>query len=578
MHENGGMNSLGSGVTGHAAEYVEENSEAKEVHDAGQILHQVSPNFPSREMDQCLDSKGSKLTPVEAEEAEECTSTTADASPISAAAVSDMDAKVEFDLNEGFNADDGKCSEFNSIPTPGCATAVRLISPVPFPASSLPGGIPASFTVAAAAKGPFVPPEDLLKSKGELGWKGSAATSAFRPAEPRKNVEMPLGTSTTPIPDAAAGKQSRAPLDIDLNIADERILDDIVSPSSTCQKDCVPPAADGHDPLCNKAVDSSPVRCPGGLGLDLNQVDEASDVGNCSTSNGHKMDEPHLQVKSPSGGPPSNELSVRRDFDLNNGPVVDEVSTESSFFPQHARSSVASQPPVSGLRMSNAELGNLSWFPSTGNTYSAVTISSIMPDSGNQPFSIVAPNGPQRILGPATGGGPFGPDVYRGPVLSSSPAVPYPSAPFQYSVFPFNSSFPLPSASFSGGSTTYVDSMSGGRLCFPGVNSQLIGPAGTVSSQYPRPYVVSLTDGSNSSSAESSRKWGRQGLDLNAGPGGPDIEGRDENSPLVPRQLSVAGSKALAEEQARMFQLAGSIPKRKEPDSGWESYEQPSWQ
>ena len=180
------------------------------------------------------------------------------------------------------------------------------------------------------------------------------------------------------------------------------------------------------------------------------------------------------------------------------------------------------------------------------------------------------------MLGPTTGGSPFASDAYRGPVLSSH-AVSYSSAPYQYPVFPFNSSFPPPSASFSGGSATYVDSTLGGRLCFPGVNSQLLGPAGTVSSHFPRPFAT-LPDNSNSVSAESNRKWARQGFDLNAGPGCPEIVGREENSPLVPRQLSVTSSQVLADEQARTFQLTSGILKRKEPEVGWDGYKQSSWQ
>lgn len=106
-----------------------------------------------------------------------------------------------------------------------------------------------------------------------------------------------------------------------------------------------------------------------------------------------------------------------------------------------------------------------------------------MPDRGEQPFPF-APGVHQRMLAPSTSGSPFSPDVFRGPVLSSSPAVPFPSTPFQYPVFPFGSSFPLPSATFSVGSTTYVDSSSSERLCFPAVNSQLMGPAGAVPSHF----------------------------------------------------------------------------------------------
>lgn len=570
---------LCSTVTGLAAEHVEENLDVKEVHDqhAKEVLPKDSPSVRTQEVDKHLDSKVSKLTAVEAQEAEECTSTTADASSMSAVAVSEADAKVEFDLNEGLNAEDGKCGEFNSIATSGCAPTGRLISPMPFPVSSMSCGIPAPVTVAAAAKGPFVPPEDLLRSTGEIGWKGSAATSAFRPAEPRKVLEMPLGTLTSSIPDATSGKKSRVPLDIDLNVPDERILDDISSQTSARHTDSASLAADGHDRVCSKM--SSPARCFGGLGLDLNQVDEASEIGNCSTSSNHKVDVPIMLVKSSLGGPPSREVNVHRDFDLNDGPTVDEFTTESSLFSQHARTSLPSQPPVSGFRLNTAETGNFSsWLPSSGNTYSAVTISSIMPDRVDQPFSIVAPNGPQRMLTPAAAGNPFGPEIYRGPVLSSSPAVPsYASAPFEYPVFPFNSSFPLPSASFSAGSTTYVYPTSGNRLCFPAVNSQLLGPSGTVSSHYPRPYVVGLTESSNSGSAETSRKWSRQGLDLNAGPGGSEIEGRDESSSLPSGQVSVASSQALAEDHARI-QMAGGVRKRKEPDGGWDGYNQSSWQ
>ncbi|GMH01304.1 hypothetical protein Nepgr_003143 [Nepenthes gracilis] len=142
---------------------------------------------------------------------------------------SDKYRKLKFDLNEGVNVEDGKCAESVNISAPGFPASVCLIGSMPsFSMFSASVGMPASVTVAAAAKGPFVPPEDLLRNKGEVGWKGSAATSAFRPAEPRKAIEIALVTANTPHPDAtAACKQARPRLDIDLNVADERMLDDI---------------------------------------------------------------------------------------------------------------------------------------------------------------------------------------------------------------------------------------------------------------------------------------------------------------------------------------------------------------
>ncbi|XP_062026347.1 uncharacterized protein LOC133742689 [Rosa rugosa] len=570
--ENRAAGGSSSAVTDHNSEHMEGILESKVAN--GQlsepVVLKVKPDLPMQEVEH-VRSKKSKVTgmdaKVEAEEAGECTSTTAD-TPMSAVGVSDMDAKVEFDLNEGFNADDGKFGEPNNLTAPGCSTALRLISPLPFSVSSLSSGLPASVTVPSAAKGPCVPPDDLLKGKQEDGWKGTAATSAFRPAEPRKVSELPLGATNIAIPDPTAGKQGRPALDIDLNVPDERVLEDMASQEIFS----LSAPTSNNDFARDQSMSMAPVRSSGGLDLDLNQVDEASEIGSYSLSNIRRMNNPILSTKA-SGGPPNGEVSHRRDFDLNNGPAFDDVSAEPAVFSQHTRSSMPSQPPNSGFRMSNTEVGNFSSWFSPANTYSAVTIPSIMPDRGEQPFPIVATGGPQRT-GPPTGSNPFTPDVYRGSVVSSSPAVPYPSTSFQYPVFPFGNSFPLPSATFAGGSTTYLDS-SAGRLCIPAVRSQLLGPGSMIPSNYPRPYVVNVSDGSNNSSAENSRKWGRQGLDLNAGPGGPDLEGRDVTSPLAPWQFSVASSQALAEEQARMFQMSGGTFKRKEPEGGWDGYKQP---
>ncbi|XP_044481210.1 uncharacterized protein LOC123207800 [Mangifera indica] len=555
----------------HVEESVERN-EVKERHCTGPAPPEASPDLQGQETGQHVKLGEPKLAGSEGDEAEVSSSTTADTS-FSAAGVTDKEAKVEFDLNEGFNGDDGKDG------APECSGAVQqLISPLPFPISSVSSSLSTSITVAAAAKGPFVPPEDLLRSKGARGWKGSAATSAFRPAEPRKVLEMPFGATNIPLSDATPGKHSRPPLDIDLNVPDERIFEDLASRGSAQDTFSVSDLTNNRD-VSHEQMGSTPARCSGGLDLDLNRAEELTD--NFSTSNGHKADFPVLPVTSSSGGLFNGEVSVRRDFDLNDGPVVDEMSMEPALFNQNTRSipplfnqntrSIPPQPPVSGLRVNSADSGNLASRYPRGNPYSTITVPSL-PDREQQPFQIVAPGAPQRMLAPPSGGNLFGPDIYRGPVLSSSPAVPFPSTHFQYPVFPFGSTFPLPSATFSGGSTTYVDSSSGGRLCFPAINSQILGPTTAIPSHYQRPYVVSLPDGSNSSNTDSGWKWGRQALDLNAGPGVPDIEGRDETSPLVPRQLSVASSQAMAEDQAR------SVLKRKEPEGGWDGYKRPSWQ
>lgn len=462
--------------------------------------------------------------------------------------------KLDFDLNEGFPAEDVGQGEIVRQEEPSTSSAVHVPCPLPFPISSISGGFHASITVASAAKGPVVLPENPLRSKGELGWKGSAATSAFRPAEPRKNAEIPSNTSDVPSVDATSVKPCRPPLDFDLNVADERSFEDVASRGSL--------ESGPHD------------RSTVGFDLDLNRVDETPEAGSFSMS---KLDIPLPSKPSLSSGL-SNGGSVSRDFDLNNGPGLDEVCTEVPARSQQLKSAIPFSTAAHGPRTNSVEFGNYSWFPQ-GNSYSAITVPPLLPGRGEQ--SYVAGAGSQRIIGP-TGSTPFAPEMYRGPVLSSSPAVAYPpTTPFPYPGFPFETNFPLSSNSFSGCSTAFLDSSTVGGLCFPTMPSQPVGPGGVVSSTYPRPYVMNLP-GSTSNVMPDSRKWGSQSLDLNSGPGGTDAERRDDRLPSGLRQVSVPNSQALMDDQLKMFQLAGAL-KRKEPDGGWDgtdrfSYKHPSWQ
>ncbi|CAN4099327.1 unnamed protein product [Withania somnifera] len=518
---------------------VENNVISTHDSDGGLFTKKATPGFSNAEVEKYVESVESKHSGVEVDRTKDCSSTKVETSSSSAAAVPDSASKIKFDLNEGFILDEGKYGEPINSTGPGCLSSVHIMSPSLFAVSSISSSLPSSITVAAAAKGPFVPPEDLLRVKGEFGWKGSAATSAFRPAEPRKALDMHTTSTTISVPEAPTSKHGRPPLDIDLNVADERISEDINS------QDCALAIGSAVDHMTNlvssKNYSGSPVlRSSGGLDLDLNRVDEPNDVGPCSLSSSHRLEGLVFPAKaSSSGGLPT--VEVRRDFDLNNGPGVDDSSVEQPLFPQSHQGNMRSQINASNLRMSNSEMGNLSsWF---------------------------APGSSVSVAG-----SPFTPDAFRGSILSSSPALPFPAAPFQYPVFPFGTTFPLPSGTYAVGSTSYIDSSSGGRLFTPHVNSQLLGPVGAVSSQYPRPYMVALPDANSNGATGHNRKRSRQGLDLNAGPGAVDLEGKEESVSLVPRQLSVADSQALADEHGRMYPVAaGNLLKRKEPDGGWDS-------
>ncbi|GER27095.1 BAH domain [Striga asiatica] len=466
--------------------------------------------------------------------------------------------KMKFDLNEGFSDDDGKYEESVTL-----SSTVQNVKSLPSPLSSIPLGYSASITVASAAKGNFSPPDDLLRSKVELGWKGSAATSAFRPAEPRKVVETAVGTSNSSYADASTSKHDRFPLDIDLNVPDERVLEELASRGSALAFESTTHPSSNCASLLSEASGSMQ-RSSGVLDLDLNRADEANDIVHFSTSSNHHVETPFAHVK------PVSNLHIQRDFDLNNGPTIDDASVRQFSVSHSVKGGAAAQLPSAGLTMSNQGPNSFtSWF-SPGNTYSTVAIPSVLPDRGEHSFSVFPPGAPQRSFGPG-GVAQFNRDVYRGSVLSSSPAVPYPSGPFQYPVFSFGATFPLPSGTFSVGGNSYPDSSSGARIFPPSMNSQYLGPDGNVVPQFQRPFMVGLPDVNNNGVLDSNRKWNRQGLDLNAGPGAIEGEVKEENLPHLSGQQSVSSFQALAEEQSRMFSVSGGILKRREPDGGWDN-------
>ncbi|GJM86804.1 hypothetical protein PR202_ga02698 [Eleusine coracana subsp. coracana] len=322
-------------------------------------------------------------------------------SSFSAKGKSSTGAKLDFDLNEGIPGDEGHQSEPASSPLICSSVHLPTISPFVSPISS---GLPAPITVAAPAKGPFVPPENLLRVRSETGWKGSAATSAFRPAEPRKALEMPVAASDTSV-SGVAKKQSRPALDIDLNIADDQALEEDV-PQSSAQ-------TTGSESGNTRSRDG-----PVGMELDLNITAEVAENGQVLS----------MFPARPLPGIFSNsDRNSSMDFDLNNGPNLDEAGTEPA--PRSTTknsSSIPFLPQVAGIRMNNADMGNISpWFPS-GTHGAPVAIQSFLPARGEQPYPIDAAPGTQRIITSAADSGQFGNDSSRTqlvPTVSGTRAV-----------------------------------------------------------------------------------------------------------------------------------------------------------
>ncbi|KAG2539206.1 hypothetical protein PVAP13_9NG454900 [Panicum virgatum] len=237
-------------------------------------------------------------------------------SSLAAHTKSNATAKLDFDLNEGIPGDDGHQPEPAVSPVIS-TSAIHLpgLSPFTLPITS--GLQPAPITVAAPAKGPFVPPENLLRAKPEIGWKGSAATSAFRPAEPRKVLEMPITTRDIPV-SHAAGKQSRPTLGFDLNVADDQALEEDV-PQSSAQTTC---SESGN----TRSRDGSSRSA--GIELDLNRADEVADNGQFVTNASHRVEVPLLPARSLPRVFSNAGTNSSRDFDLNRGPCLDDASTE----------------------------------------------------------------------------------------------------------------------------------------------------------------------------------------------------------------------------------------------------------
>ncbi|PKA51467.1 putative mediator of RNA polymerase II transcription subunit 26c [Apostasia shenzhenica] len=484
---------------------------------------------------------------------------------IACLAEQDAGAVLDFDLNEGIPGDDVNQTETIATSLPVFSPAIRMSTSSNFASLSVSNGSPATLTVAAPAKGAFVPPENLLKGKGEPGWKGSAATSAFRPAEPRKVLDMPIYYTDMQLCETAMSRQGRPMLEFDLNVADVRAIEDSASQSSAQTTGSESGVLGNHD---------ATYRAAGGLDLDLNRVDES--VDNCQFgSTSRKLEVPLLSARSASGGFSHGDSSMLRDFDLNNGPSIDDVGVEPLSRSQSTKNSynIPFVPPIAGFRVNRAELGH-GWFPQ-GNSYPAVAIPSLLSDRGDQSYPVVGAAGAERMFGSVMSSGTtFGSDIYRSHVLSASPAMAFSPAPtsFSYASFPFG---PLTSTSFSAGSASYVDSS--GSSCFAPVPSHRFGPPGAFSSPFVRPYVITLPEGASASS----RVWGRQGLDLNSGPVHAD-EVKDDRLPSLSRQMQVVNTRRYMEDQARLYEVAGGAMKRKEPDGGWEPerfiFKQPSWQ
>ncbi|KAK7283420.1 hypothetical protein RIF29_12923 [Crotalaria pallida] len=390
--------------------------------------------------------------------------------------------------------------------------------------------------VVSASKPALNPglPEAPLQFEGTLGWKGSAATSAFRPASPRKNCDSERNFSDGC---SDVSKQRRDWLNFDLNVAEG----DEGSAKPIAESSCL---------RSGKLSVENPKRSSR-LELDLNSVGDDCDAQPSDQRmegqlflgrNGHWNPSPASSTSSMQPGV--------RNIDLNDGPclqtdLMDQGPSKSSYIVD-AFGRPKSDAPVISILGAKVEIAKREHVP--------------------QLFSL--PNG--RVIEPAI-------DLTMtrpGGDLGMTPTVPYNHS----SVFGYNgvASVSAPPLTFSstmygsGGTIPYMVDSRGAPL----VPQAAAGSSSTVLPPYSQPpFIMSMA--SSQLALNGVGPSHPTNLDLNSGF---MIEGGGNRDPLTARQFFFPGQATMAQPSS-----SGIGGKRKEPDSGWESYPfnyknpQPPW-
>eukprot|EP00249_Psilotum_nudum_P021033 c27946_g1_i2 orf=302-5200(-) len=467
--------------------------------------------------------------------------------------ISSVPSKVNFDLNEGIFVEDS-LQDDGTLPT-----FCSLSSAVPHKSlcapSSVPSGLTEPIAVVAAAvvamKGAFVPPSSTSQCKVEPGWRGSGATSAFRPAEARHLPEQQF-SAETPTADAASGINGRQPLDIDLNVADESLLEEVgIVISEPLQSSDLGMAF--HNSL--GSTSQATITFPSG-GSTLGQF-----PNNCHTSPRLELDLNRMDETEECAAPLALDSGTRNnprmmlDFDLNDrfsleDAAGDGLSVQDLSVPSLGNSTFAA---LSRLR-TNSEVINVASCPLSATPVPTLAVRSTTKAELPCSVAVVASATPflksGSVLSSCSG------DLYTaGLGIPSSTAA---SAAFPYSGLPFGSKISFPSTSFATNSMPYLDSHVAATFCTVPSTEAVISP-------YPSwPYLMGMPDVSG---AKSCMTWSRPSLDLNAGPDPVDADTREESIGL--RQGSVVSQ--LPFQQVGMSER---FSKRKEPEGGFDPFRQ----
>ncbi|XP_031261552.1 uncharacterized protein LOC116119763 [Pistacia vera] len=441
----------------------------------------------------------------------------------------EVKALCDFDLNQEVCSDDME----------------RLVNPVSTPVSV----VSASRPVAAPGL-----PAAPLQFEGTLGWKGTAATSAFRRASPRR-VSDSEKTSLTIGGISNSSKQRPDCLEIDLNVAecgDDKLVDVVA------EKQIPLPVSSGlHS--AESSLDVSPRRSER-LKLDLNRISDDSDAPPTDlrmdgrfhyNRNGHRSPSP--ASSSSSMQPPS-----LRNIDLNDRPYLQNDFSDQGLyhgkFPQNVSAFGAvskSDEPVISLMGTRVEVNRKGFVPQAAPLSNGKALENAMDTNMARTGSVLA-------LGPTV-------SYTHSPVLGYNGFAAATTLSYSSPMYGPASSIPY-----------MVDSR--GAPVVP----QIVGSAAAVPPSYSQsPFMMSPSSGPSGLNGAGPS---RPNFDLNSGF---PVEGGNRDS-LGLRQLFMPGQGRSMEEHLRVGSQPSSSSgvggKRKEPDSGWEAYpynyrnqQQPPW-
>ncbi|KNA17633.1 hypothetical protein SOVF_077940 [Spinacia oleracea] len=418
----------------------------------------------------------------------------------------------EFDLNQEFSSEDADQQLDTSSNPVSVVSASRAVV-----ASGMPAG--------------------PLQFEGSLGWKGSAATSAFRPASPRRTSDSDRALSGGGT--SSGSRQRQDFIDFDLNVAergDDKIFNPVLGLGK--QKQMLPSLPSGES-----SVELSPKRSQR-LKLDLNQTE---DDGGLPAQYEWKMSGPMFRPqncqRSPSPASSSSCMQPSmRNFDLNDN--LFNCNDSSDQLPFLGKVNPCMGPPddtvisILGTKVKRNAIPPQTQLPFLNGTASEPLMDASL--------------------------------LRGGPLMGLGPTVPYPQSVYGYNGLAMGSAVSLASAQIyrPGGPIPYVFDSRGAPFL-----PQMLGSASTFPSTYCQsPLVMNMMGATPGPTLAGPL---RPSFDLNSGYANPVEAGNHDHSFFRPLFVPHAQGRPTEEQLRDSFRALGSGSnggKRKEPDSGWELY------